>query len=171
MTEYFKIGKIVSAHGLAGELVLVHKLGKKTALKGLQAVFIEQQKDSFIPYFIQSARIKSDAEIYLTLEEVNNREGATKLLQKEIWLPETDFKKFAATSAPISLLGYQLFNDGAPIGLIEEVIEQPHQVLCKVMLGENEALIPVHEATLRQIDNKKKQVFVTLPAGLLDLYR
>lgn len=170
MTEYFKIGKIVSAFGLTGEVVLTHSLGKKTTLKGLKTLFLEDKKDSFLPYFIESARAKSDTELYVKLEEVNTRELALRILQKEVWLPEADFKKFAAKSAPISLLGYKMINEGQLIGEIFEVIEQPHQVLCKIMLGDNEALIPVHEETLVNIDNKKKELFVTLPPGLLELY-
>ena len=36
--EYFKIGKFVASFGLKGELVLKHNLGKKSSLKGIQAI-------------------------------------------------------------------------------------------------------------------------------------
>src|SRR5688572_3544677 len=101
MTEYFKIGKLVSAFGLKGELILQHNLGKKTSLKGLQALFVEDRKSSFIPWFLESAKIKSNEEIYIKLQDVNTREAAIKLTQKEVWLAETDFKKFSAKSSPI----------------------------------------------------------------------
>src|SRR6476646_4838479 len=104
MTEYFKIGKFVSTFGLKGDLVLKHNLGKKTSLKGLKALFIEEKKESFIPWFIESTKIKNEEEIYLKLEGVNLREQATRLTQKEVWLPEEDFKKFSAKSSPINLL-------------------------------------------------------------------
>ena len=93
MTEYFKIGKFVSTFGLQGELILKHNLGKKSSLKGLQAIFIEEKKDSFIPYFIGSAKIKSDTETYVKFEGIDSKEAAHKLVQKEIWLLEDDFKK------------------------------------------------------------------------------
>jgi 16S rRNA processing protein RimM len=86
MTEYFKIGKLVSAFGLKGELILQHNLGKKTSLKGLQALFVEERKSSFIPWFIESTRIKGEEDIYLKLQDVNTREAAIKLTQKEVWL-------------------------------------------------------------------------------------
>ena len=94
--EYFKIGKLVAAFGVNGQLILQHELGKKTSLKDLQAIFIEEKKNSFLPWFIQSTKIKSDNEIYLSLEGINSREAAIKITQKEVWLTETDFKKFAA---------------------------------------------------------------------------
>src|SRR5215203_6729379 len=108
MTEYFKIGKLVSAFGLKGELILQHNLGKKTSLKGLPAIFIEERKESFIPWFIESTKIKSENDIYLKLQEVNTREAAIKLTQKEVWLTETDFKKYSAKTSPINLLGYTI---------------------------------------------------------------
>ncbi|MBX3252998.1 MAG: 16S rRNA processing protein RimM [Chitinophagaceae bacterium] len=171
MPEYFKIGKIVSAFGLNGEMVVVHSLGKKTSFKGVEAVFMEERKESFLPYFINACRIKSDNEVYLLLEDITTREKAVKLLQKEIWLPEEHFKKLAAKSAPIALLGYQIINNHDIIGEIAEVIEQPFQLLCKVIIEGKEALIPLNQETLRKIDNKKKEVFVSLPEGLLELYK
>lgn len=171
MTEYFKIGKLVATFGLQGELVLKHSLGKKTSLKGLQAIFIEEKKDSFLPWFIQGTRIKSDDEIYLKLEGIAAKEQAHKLTQKQVWLPEADFKKFSAKSSPISFLGYEVVENDQVLGKILEVIEQPHQVLCRIDLDGKEAYIPLHEETLVKIDKKKAQVVVDLPEGLLDVYR
>jgi 16S rRNA processing protein RimM len=170
MLEYFKIGKFVAVHGLKGELLLKHELGKKSGLKGLQAIFIEDRKDSFLPWFIESATIKNEQEIYLKLEGINSREAAMKLTQKEIWLPETDFKKLAAKTAPLSLLGYMIIHEKKPLGEILEVIEQPHQLLCRLEIKGKEVLIPLHEGSLEKIDHKKKLVMVELPEGLLDIY-
>lgn len=168
--EYFKIGKLVTVVGLKGELLLKHTLGKKTSLKGLQAIFIEDKKDSFMPWFMESTKIKSEQETYIKLDGIDTREAAAKLTQKEIWLTEDDFKKFAAKTAPVSLLGYAVINDAEAIGAILEVIEQPHQVLCRIEIKEKEVLIPLNESTLQKIDHKKKQVIVSLPDGLLDIY-
>lgn len=170
MPEYFKIGKLAASYGLSGELVLQHSLGKKTSLKGLEAIYIEEQKDNFLPYFVEKTAIKSDSETYIKLEGIDSKETARKLTPKEAWLEEKDFKKFAAKAAPISLLGFSMIEGNTNLGEIIEVIEQPHQVLCTIMYKGNEALIPVHEASLIKVDQKNKKVFVELPEGLLDIY-
>lgn len=170
MTEYFKIGKFVTTFGLKGELVLKHNLGKKTSLKGLKAVFVEERKESFIPWFIESTKIKNEEEIYIKLEGLNTREQANKLTQKEIWLPEEEFKKFSAKSSPINLLGYNIVEGEKVLGKILEVIEQPHQILCRIDFNEKEAFIPLHEETIQKIDRKNQQVIVSLPPGLLEIY-
>lgn len=170
MKDYFSIGKIAATHGLSGEVVLQHALGKKTDLKGLQTIFIEEKKDSFLPYFIESTSIKNAGEVYIKLEGFNTKESARRLSQKEVWLLKADFDKYAAKSSPISLLGYIMINAGEEIGEIVEVIEQPLQVLCKIICHGKEALIPLHEESLEKIDKKKKQVYVNLPDGLLEIY-
>ena len=171
MTEYFKIGKFVSTFGLKGELVLKHNLGKKTSLKGLKALFIEERKESFIPWFIESAKIKNKEETYIKLEGVNFREQAIRVTQKEVWLPEEDFKKFSAKTSPVNLLGFDIVEKSKVLGKILEVIEQPHQLLCRIEISNKEAFIPLHEKTILKIDRKKKQVIVSLPPGLLEIYQ
>ena len=170
LSGYLKIGKFVSAFGVKGELILQHNFGKKTALKGLKALFVEDRKGSFLPWFIESAQARSADEIVLRIEGISNREAALALAQKEVWLPEDMAQPFIAKSAPISLLGYIIIDDNKPLGPILELIEQPHQLLCRLELEGKEVLIPLHENSLEKIDHRKKEVRVILPEGLLDLY-
>lgn len=170
MAEYFKLGKFVAVHGLKGELVLKHELRKKTSLKGLKNVFIEQAKNSFLPWFLVSTKIKNAEEIYVKLEGVNTRETAMKLTRKDVWVTETDFKEHAAKSSPANLLGYTIITDKKSLGQVLEVIEQAHQMLCKIEMNGKEVLIPLNEDTLQKIDHKNKQVIVKLPEGLLEIY-
>ena len=171
MNQYNSIGKFVATHGLEGELVLQHNLGKKTGLKGLEALFLESGPNQMIPYFISHARIKDAGSLHIKLEGIQTKEAARKFIQKEVWLQEKDFAQFAAASSSISLLGYQIINHTDPIGEVIEVIEQPHQVLCRILFEGNDAFIPIHAETLKKIDKKKKQVYVELPEGLLDVYK
>jgi 16S rRNA processing protein RimM len=169
--EYRNIGKLVAVFGLQGEMVLLHRLGKKTSLKGLKIIFLEEKKDEMLPWFIESARIKGEEEIFVKLEGIDSKEAARKIVQKEVWLSEADFGQFAGASAPISLVGFHVWQGKEDLGEVLEVIEQPHQVLCRIDLNGREALIPVHAETLQKLDKKKREVHVILPDGLLDVYR
>jgi len=171
MSQYFKIGKLAASFGLKGELVLLHSLGKKTTLNGLETIFLEEGKDNMMPYFIATTALKNDAEVYVKLEGIDSKETARKLTPKEVWITEEDFKKFAAKAAPIAMLGFHLINEDEDLGEIIEVIEQPHQILCAILLDGKEALIPIHGESLDKIDQKNRKVYVTLPDGLLDIYR
>ncbi len=170
MKNYHSIGKLVATFGVKGEVVLRHHLGKKTSLKDLETIFIEEKKDELLPYFIESTRIKNDEELFLKFEGIDTKEAAHRLMQKQLWLIQEDFDKYASNSAPIALLGFHIINEGKDLGEILEVIEQPHQVLCRIDWQGKEALIPIHEGSLQKLDKKKKQVYVELPEGLLDIY-
>jgi 16S rRNA processing protein RimM len=171
MTNYISIGKFVATFGLHGDLILRHHLGKKTSLKGLETLFIEKNKDEMLPYFIESVKIKTPVEVYIKIEGISTKEAAHTIVQKQVWLPEDQFQKYAAKTSPVSLLGYHIINEEEDLGEILEVIEQPHQLLCRISLEGKEALIPVHQETLKKIDKRLKRVIVTLPEGLLDIFR
>ncbi|MFY7899999.1 MAG: ribosome maturation factor RimM [Chitinophagaceae bacterium] len=168
--EYINIGKMVATFGVNGELIIKHGLNKKLVLKNVEAIFIEELKATYLPYFLQSSKAKNTDETYVQIDTVSTKEQAQKLVGKQVWLLDADFRRLAGNNSPISLLGFELFNEGEAIGIIEEVIEQPHQILLKIMYKGNEALIPFHEETMDKIDRKKKQIHVILPNGLLEIY-
>lgn len=170
MNNYFSVGKIAATFGLGGEVILQHALGQKTDLKGLTVLFLEEGAGVFLPFFIEATRLKNDTEVYIKLEGYNSKESAQRLTRRQVWLQKADFDKFVAKASPISLLGYSMINKGKVLGDVIEVIEQPMQVLCKIMYNGNEALIPIHQESLQHIDPKKRQVVVALPEGLLDIY-
>lgn len=170
MSEYINIGKIVVAFGISGELVLKHALGKKIVFKTGDVIFIEEQKASYLPYFIQSSKPKDTEETNIQIEGFDTREKAQKLVRKQVWLAEQDFRKLAAKNSTIGLIDYSLVDNGKTLGKITEVIEQPHQVLLQIIIDEKEVLIPLHDETLININHKKKEVHVVLPDGLLDVY-
>lgn len=170
MENYIHIGKIVATFGVKGELIVQHALNKKTTLKNIEAVFIEAVKGSYLPFFLQLSKAKNDQEILIQVESVNSKEQAHRFLHKNVWLLETDFRKIVGNYAAINLLGYLVFNGAQSLSVVEEVIEQTHQVLLKITLQNKEVLLPMHSETLVSIDKKKKQVHLSLPDGLLEIY-
>lgn len=170
MASYLKLGKIVSAHGLKGEVVLEHYLGKSSSLKNLEALYVEEKKGNLLPYFIQSAKKKTATEVLIQIEGIEVREKAQKLVTKIVWIPEEEFQRLASKSAPASLLGFTIIENNIALGEVIEVIEQPQQLVCKIIIQNKEVLIPLNEDTLIDIDNASQQVQVRLPEGLLAIY-
>ena len=169
MPNYISIGKLVATFGVKGEMILKHNLGKKTSLKGLTVFFIEDLPGSFLPYFPQQLKIKTESELYVQIEGLDTREKASVLLQQQVWVGEDDFKKFASVSAPISLLGFAVYDQGKKLGEVLEVIEQPHQVMCRISYGElDDILIPINEQSLLKVDKKNRKLMLDLPEGLIE---
>ena len=169
--SYIHIGKIVAPFGVSGQLILQHVLGKKTQFPNIAVVFIEEIKGSYLPYFLEKAQAKSHDESILQLETIITREAAQRLCTRPVWLLEADFRKLAGKTAPISLLGYSVIQEGENLGEVKEVIEQPHQVLLTILWQGKEAYIPLHAETLQAVDHARREVNVLLPDGLLDIYR
>jgi len=170
LSAYIHIGKLAATHGLKGEFVLKHTLGKGTDFKNTEAIFIEKIKDEYLPYFHENSTIKNNDETIVKLEGIDTKEAAAKFLQKKIWLTKNDFEKYVSKTALVNLIGFIILNNGTELGEVESVIEQPQQILLQITMQKKEVLIPLHEKTLKKIDRRKKQVHVTLPEGLLEIY-
>lgn len=170
MANLISIGKIVAVHGIKGELLISHGLGKPTQFKGIKALFIEERKGDRMPWFVTSAKARNEEETLVKLEGIDTPEAARKLNQRTVWLQKEDFDKQASSSAAISFIGYTIVNEGETLGEVIEVIEQPHQILCTVMVGEKEVYVPLHQDSLESVDKKNRIIHVVLPEGLLEIY-
>ncbi len=169
--DYVQIGKIVATFGVSGELILQHALEKKSTFKGVEALFVEETKGNLLPYFIKSAKAKNSNESYVLLDGIASKEAAHRFIKKTVWLTQSDFEKVVGKASSIGLLGFSIYEQKQMIGMVDEVIEQPHQILLKILYRNKEAFIPLHEETIDKIDRKKKEIHVTLPDGLLDIYQ
>ena len=147
-----------------------HVLGKKSDFKNVEAIFIEELKNAYLPFFHQNSIAKNISETIIKLEGIDTKESAAKLLQKKVWLQKNDFEKLVSKTAPVNLIGFTVFDDKSKLGSVEAVIEQPLQVLLQITIDDREVLIPLHSETLKKIDRRRREVHVRLPEGLLDVY-
>lgn len=170
MQDYVTIGTLIATFGVKGELILQHHLGNNPDISAIEVFFMEEGSDRFIPYFIQSKKVRPNEEILVSLEGIDTVEKARTFLKKKIWLLEADAKKIASKSAPISLLGFAVIENKKELGKVLEVIEQPLQILLRIEIDKKEVLIPINESTLIKIDHKSQKIMVDLPPGLLDIY-
>jgi 16S rRNA processing protein RimM len=168
--SYRNIGKIVSVFGLKGELIVQHHLGNKIAVTKIKVIFLEQKKEELLPYFVEAARKKGDDDLYLKLEGIDSKEAASKFIRREIWMKEEEVEKHIRKNNPIGWVGYRAVDQGKDLGPILEVIEQPHQILCRLEIDGKEVLIPINEQTLEKIEHKTRTLLLNLPDGLLEVY-
>jgi len=169
MPNYVNIGKLVATFGVQGEMILKHNLGKKTGLKGMTVFFLEDLPGSFLPYFPLQLKIKNESEIFILIDGIDSKEKASSFLQQRVWVTDDVGKKFAAATAPISLLGFIASDNGNDLGEVLEVIEQPHQLMCRIQYGKNDQiLIPINEQSLVKVDKKNKKLVLDLPDGLIE---
>jgi len=170
LNEYIHIGKLAATHGFKGEMVLKHVLGKKSDFKNVEAIFIEEPREAYLPFFHEKSIAKNISETIIKLEGIDSKEAAVKFLQKKVWLQKNEFEKLVSKTAPVNLIGFTVVENGKILGFVDAVIEQRLQLLLQVKIDNAEVLNTMHDETLKKIDRKKKEVHVTLPEGLLDIY-
>jgi len=168
--SYRNIGRIVSAFGLKGEMIVQHHLGNKIAITKIKVIFLEQKKEELLPYFPEAIRKKGNDEFYLKLEGIDSKEAATKFIRRQLWMKEEEVQTHTGKNNPISWVAYRVMDQGKDLGPVLEVIEQPHQILCRIEIEGKEVLIPINAQTLQKVDHKTRSLFLTLPDGLLDVY-
>lgn len=169
--SYSKIGRIASAHGLDGKVVLRHILEEKNIWSKIPHIFIELRRESYIPYFIEERKVLNHEEVLLKLDEVASMEDAKTLSGKWVYVEEAVFAKLMPKAVSGGMIGFSVTDKAAGLlGVIEDLFETPGQVLATIQYKGKEVMIPLVDATIVSIDGSRRMVYVQLPEGLLDVY-
>lgn len=172
MNKYIQIGTIVAAHGWHGQVILVHQLGKQATGDNIPVLFIEKNINNFIPYFIESIQEVKDGEVFLKLESIDSKEDARSLLKKKVCLDRDSFRTLIQPDSHLYYIGFTLIDKKEKtLGKIADVTQLPGQLIAHVHEKGKELLIPLTEQTIDKTDRKEQIIYVTLPDGLLDIYR
>lgn len=164
-----RVGKIVATHGLQGSVILKHILGKSDWLKKEDVLFLEINKGSFIPFFIQQVKASNDDEFIINFEETTNVESSKKLIGKKVYAKEENLVAHTNDS-PLLWIGFKIIDkEKGAIGVIDDVLQTGHQWLAKIMYNGKEVLLPLIEPMIIDINIRNKFIRMDLPEGLLEL--
>lgn len=164
-----RIGKIVAAHGLRGEVVLTHIIGESGWLRKDEVLFLELNKGSLIPFFVRSAKAASEEEYLVGLEDVENAEEAKKLIGRPVFVKE-EIVAGKAGDSPLLWIGFNIVDkQKGSLGLIEDVLQTGHQWLGRITWNGKEVLIPLIEPMIIQVNVKNRFIRMDLPEGLLEI--
>ncbi len=168
---YSYIGKIVSTHGLEGKVILKHVFDKGSVFNKLDHIFIEERKNSFIPYFPEEKKVIAADEVLLRLDEVYSVEQARLFSGKQVYIETDLFNRLQQNKVSTDMKGYRIIDQQKGIlGMIEDLFETPGQVLATLFINEKEVIIPLIPTTIVEVNALKKEIKVNLPEGLLDIY-
>ncbi len=172
MTEQnISVGKLGKPHGLSGAFrFLLHRELKNK--KKFPKHFLLQQKGSFLPWFVASVEWLGFQDGFILFEEISVIEKAKQFSGSELFLSEKDATLYFKPEAGEFdyLIGYKAIDEeGGEFGVVNEIIENPGQILCSILQGEKEMMIPFVEEFISNIDKLKKEITFNLPEGLLDI--
>jgi 16S rRNA processing protein RimM len=134
-------------------------------------VFLEIRSTK-VPFFIKDIR-GAHGDIVL-FEDIPNREAALLLQSKKIYLLQSDVPDDLDLETDAlqysHLAGYTLLDETLGlIGAIEEVIEMPQQEMAVLQYQNKEVLVPLNAIFIKKIDDKKSEILMDLPDGLLTI--
>ena len=168
--DCFEFGYVAKIHGYKGEVVLVLDVDNPPAYKSLDSLFI-QLKGKLVPYFVDELRLQGD-KATVKLEDVDSQEAAQALVGNALFLPLNKLPQLAEGQFYYhDIIGYRLVDAAlGPLGEVTDVYELPQQAVLAMNYQGKEVLVPITDEIVGKADHARKELAVTLPEGLLDIY-
>ena len=170
MLEFIHIGQSGKSRGLDGQFKIRIDASLTEVVTKARALFIDLD-GSKVPFLIEDCKDQGD--VLVKLEEVDNPEEASKLLNRPLFLdksevPEAYFKQLEENIHPFT--GFTIIDtEDVQIGSIIEIVEYPEQLMAKVNYKGKQVLIPIHPDFIVDIAEEQRHLKMNLPDGLLNL--
>lgn len=168
--EYFEIGYILKPHGLKGAVNIQLDVDDPTKYNKMESVIVGID-DNLVPFFISSFQINGIKGI-LHLEDINSIQEAENLNSCPLLLPIKLLPKLDKNQFYYhEVIGYTIVDQQHGIlGEIENIFTGGKQDLISMKYKGKEVLIPISDEVVGKADHKKREVYVSLPVGLLEIY-
>ena len=169
--DFFYLGKVLKTHGNKGQVMVLLDVDDPEEYESLESVYLDLQGER-IPFFIGSLELKHNRKAVVKFDDFDTIEDAESLQGLEMYLPVTSLPALKGNQFYFhEIIGYRVVDEHhGDIGIIEDILEMPHQSLFQSRHGEKEILVPVVDDIIRKVDRKKKQVMIEAPEGLIEIY-
>lgn len=164
--EIGTIGKVIGARGHLK--CFIHPEYHRAFIAN-DFIWLNIQGD-VVPYRILEKKEEGEDQFQIVLNGKENREAARELTRSTIFLPWKDINHFPdqLKAERLGLEGFALYDLNLGfIGIINQLIEYPSQIILEVKDDNKSYLIPFHEELLQEIYMDKKRVEMDLPPGIL----
>ena len=168
--EKIKIGKIVNAVALRGEVKVYSYSDRKERYEELKEILVEEKKGTKA-YEIQGVRYQKNI-VILKLKGVDDRNTAEALKERDLYITEQDLPELPDDTFYVrDLMGCGVVDGrtGAKLGTIKEVLQGAAQDLYVITLENGkEMMIPAVAEFVKHVDMTERTVTVELIPGFLD---
>ena len=167
----FLLGYIVKTHGTKGQVVAFFDVDYPEDYEDLESVFLEQ-KGRLIPFFIDAITPVKDSRFIIKFEDINTMEQAEALRGTSLYLPLDELPELDEDQFYFhEVIGYQVVDQHhGKLGTVKEFYDLPQQQLMAMDYMGQEMLIPVMGEILLRADHEAKELHISLPEGLLEVY-
>ena len=155
------IGKIVSTHGIKGELRIISDFPyKNKVFKVGNSLWIEEKE-----YVIETYRTHKNYDM-VTFNQFHNINDVLFLLQKEVFFSKKDLSLDDNEILDEELLTFEVVTEDGKKGFIKEIFmaSETNKIL-RIEL-DREVLIPMTSPMIQKIDKKNKKIIIHLIEGI-----
>ena len=157
MQKYLEIGKIVTTHGIKGEVKVLPWLDSPEDLCDFDRCSIDGRE-----YEIESCRVQKTCNL-VKLAGIDTMDAAQLMRGKTIELYREDIDDEVIFAA--ELVGMKVYAEDQEIGRIREVLDYPGNAVY-VVKGEYEYMIPAVKAFILDTDMENNVMQVRLIEGM-----
>lgn len=160
--EKIYIGKIVSTHGIKGELRIISDFPyKEKVFKENNILIIDEEK-----YTIRSYRHHKIYEM-VTLNDYKDINEVQPLLKKKVYIDKETLKLNDQEILDEDLITFEVISNKGS-GVITEIFlaSQKNKIL-RIKIANKEALIPMNSPYIEKIDKPAKQIHINIIDGMM----
>ncbi|NQY05221.1 MAG: 16S rRNA processing protein RimM [Flavobacteriaceae bacterium] len=171
LKDCFFLGKIVKKYSFKGEVLVKLDTDEPQLYTKLESVFISLG-NNLVPFFIDDARLHKSNLLRLKFEDVDTEDDADQLIKCDLYLPLSFLPKLSGNKFYYhEVVGFTVVDTNfGEVGTITGVNDNTAQALFEIDRDGTEILIPLNDEFISEVSRVKKQVIVSTPEGLIDLY-
>lgn len=148
MKEFIPAGKITNTHGILGEVKTEVWLDSPSFLKKFKRIYLGKERKELS---VLSAREQKGC-LLMKLEGITDINAAMPLKGQEIFIARVDARLPRGAYFQCEILGAKVIDElGNPLGVLEEIMENPAQPIY-IVRGETEHLIPAVPDFILSVD-------------------
>lgn len=156
------IGKIVSTHGIKGEVKILSGFPYKERVLGVGKKILIDEKE----YVITSYRVHKKYDM-ITLEGYSNINDVLSFLKKNVYVKEENLHLLEDEILDEDLIQFEVLTKEGKRGIIKEIFYASETNKILRVQFEKEVLIPMNSEMITKIDKEKKEIIVHLIDGML----
>ena len=155
------IGKIVSTHGIKGEIRIISDFPYKDKVFKIGNKLIIDDKE----YCIKTYRVHKHYDM-VKLDEYNDINDVMFLMKKKVYFDKDSLLLNDNEILDEELINYEVLTTTNKRGIIKEIfLASPENKILRVLF-DKEVLIPVNSPMIKEINKKEKKVIVELIEGI-----
>lgn len=174
LDETYQLGYLIKTHGLRGQLVAHFDVDDVSVYTKLRIMYLTlaSAPTKLVEYHIEKVQPQSGNKVLLKLRGVDRIEEAELLRGSQLHLPLAALPKLEEDQFYFhDVIGFTVVDKNmGPLGTVENFYELPQQDMLAMSYQSQEVLIPVVDELISHADHAKKEIYVNLPDGLLDVY-